>query len=217
VGWYHSHTRSEISLSVQDLEIHNRYFPEPWQVALEVRPHALQPMRAGFLFREAGSAIHAESSYREFLLPLAAPVSIESGPPVDIPLPAFPSPPPPRRSRQFPGPTHAESSHREFLLPLAVPVPIENGPPVDIPLPAFLCPPPPRRSRQWPWYTVIVMALGAALFALATLFTLRTTWMPALEPHQSPSVSLLAYDIAGQLQIRWDRTAELCAPPGPVL
>src|ERR1043165_9557971 len=32
VGWYHSHTRSEIFLSDADQEIHNRLFPEPWQV-----------------------------------------------------------------------------------------------------------------------------------------------------------------------------------------
>src|SRR5580698_6905904 len=34
VGWYHSHTRSEIFLSDADQDIHNRFFPEPWQVAL---------------------------------------------------------------------------------------------------------------------------------------------------------------------------------------
>jgi proteasome lid subunit RPN8/RPN11 len=66
VGWYHSHTRSEIFLSAQDLKIHNRYFPDPWHVALVVRPHAMHPMRAGFFFREADGSIHAESSYSEF-------------------------------------------------------------------------------------------------------------------------------------------------------
>ena len=68
VGWYHSHTRSEIFLTDMDLEIHERYFPEPWQVALVVKPHAFQPMRAGFFFREATGKIRAESSYCEFKL-----------------------------------------------------------------------------------------------------------------------------------------------------
>src|SRR4051812_20107345 len=43
VGWYHSHTRSEIFLSEADLEIHDRYFFEPWQVALVMKPHTFQP------------------------------------------------------------------------------------------------------------------------------------------------------------------------------
>src|SRR5688500_10496070 len=53
VGWYHSHTRSEIFLSDADLEVYRRFFPEPWQVALVLRPHTLDPARAGFFFREA--------------------------------------------------------------------------------------------------------------------------------------------------------------------
>jgi len=59
VGWY----RSEIFLSDQDVAIHNRYFPDPWQVALLLRPHALKPVRAGFFFREAGEYIPATASF----------------------------------------------------------------------------------------------------------------------------------------------------------
>ena len=33
-GWYHSHTRSEVLLSLQDCEAHDRYFPGRRQVAL---------------------------------------------------------------------------------------------------------------------------------------------------------------------------------------
>src|SRR5437016_1566235 len=43
VGWYHSHTRSEIYMSEADLEIHKRYFPEPWQIALVLKPHTFHP------------------------------------------------------------------------------------------------------------------------------------------------------------------------------
>jgi proteasome lid subunit RPN8/RPN11 len=108
VGWYHSHTRSEILLSARDVEIHNRYFPDPWHVALVVRPHATQPMRAGFFFREANGSIHADSSFSEFLLqpvretsrpasPEAAPHLKESAPPENGPVAA----PPPKRSRPW--------------------------------------------------------------------------------------------------------------------
>jgi proteasome lid subunit RPN8/RPN11 len=68
LGWYHSHTRSEVLLSERDLQIHNRYFPDPWQVALVVHPHIMQPMRAGFFFREANGSIHSDSSYSEFVV-----------------------------------------------------------------------------------------------------------------------------------------------------
>src|SRR6516165_10738845 len=43
VGWYHSHTRSEIFLSDADLQLHQRYFREAWQVALVIKPHTFQP------------------------------------------------------------------------------------------------------------------------------------------------------------------------------
>ena len=65
MGWYHSHTRSEIFLSDADLKIHQAYFPESWQVALVMKPHTLQPARIGFFFREADGSVHASASYRE--------------------------------------------------------------------------------------------------------------------------------------------------------
>jgi hypothetical protein len=54
VGWYHSHTRSEISFSEQDLKVHERFFPEPWQVSLVLRPEKMKPTRAKFFLRGAG-------------------------------------------------------------------------------------------------------------------------------------------------------------------
>jgi proteasome lid subunit RPN8/RPN11 len=68
VGWYHSHTRSEVLFSDADREIHQRFFPEAWQAALVLRPHTFQPTRAGFFFREADGSIHGEASYKEFVL-----------------------------------------------------------------------------------------------------------------------------------------------------
>jgi proteasome lid subunit RPN8/RPN11 len=68
IGWYHSHTRSEIFLSDADLDVHKRYFPHPWQVALVMKPHTFQPMRAGFFFRELNGSYHIEASYLEFIL-----------------------------------------------------------------------------------------------------------------------------------------------------
>lgn len=89
VGWYHSHTRSGVLLSDSDLTIHNRYFPEPWQVALVVKPHTFEPMRAGFFFRGPGGIIHSSASYHEFL--------IEPQPLRQVPR-AVPMEPPPQPS-----------------------------------------------------------------------------------------------------------------------
>ncbi len=54
VGWYHSHTRSEISFSEQDLKVHERFFPEPWQISMILRPEKMRPTRAQFFLRGAG-------------------------------------------------------------------------------------------------------------------------------------------------------------------
>src|ERR1035438_9466304 len=57
VGWYHSHTRSEIFLSEADQDIHKRFFPEPWQGALVLKTRTFEPTRGGLLFREAGGSV----------------------------------------------------------------------------------------------------------------------------------------------------------------
>lgn len=66
VGWYHSHTRSEIFLSEADLEIYDRNFPEPYQVAMVLHPSEHEPVRVGFFFRESDGFIRADQSYQEF-------------------------------------------------------------------------------------------------------------------------------------------------------
>src|SRR6185312_4526833 len=82
VGWYHSHTRSEIFLSDKDLAIHRRYFPEPWHVALVMKPHTFLPMRAGFFYQRADGSMRAESSDNESTL------AVLSGAPAPPPVPA---------------------------------------------------------------------------------------------------------------------------------
>lgn len=76
VGWYHSHTRSEIFLSQSDTEIYDRYFPEPWHVAMVLRPCAEQPVSIGFFFREDDGFVRTDQSYLEFAAdsPVARPM-----------------------------------------------------------------------------------------------------------------------------------------------
>ena len=111
VGWYHSHTRSEIFLSDADLKIHQRFFPESWQVALVMKPHTFQPTRIGFFFREADGSVHANASYREEVLDAVPIRQMPAGAPVATPS----NEPPPRRFRQ-------ESASEPVTLPAAVPL-----------------------------------------------------------------------------------------------
>jgi hypothetical protein len=63
VGWFHSHTRSEICLRDDDLALHNQFFPETWQIALVIQPGMDGSTRAGFFFREPADR-STESSYK---------------------------------------------------------------------------------------------------------------------------------------------------------
>jgi proteasome lid subunit RPN8/RPN11 len=68
VGWYHSHTRSDIFLSEADLDIHKRYFTEPWQVALVLKPHTFEPARAGLFCRGADARLNGNAACCQFAL-----------------------------------------------------------------------------------------------------------------------------------------------------
>jgi proteasome lid subunit RPN8/RPN11 len=155
VGWYHSHTRSEIFLSDPDIEIHNRYFPQPWQVALVLRPAGMKPTRAGFFFRQRDGSIQHTASYREFVLntsqpsgennsrtievvepPAPPPEIVSPPPPPEIvsppPRPEIVSPPPPPEivssalTRQSPLPRLEEEDAVETPATASVPVPLPS-------------------------------------------------------------------------------------------
>lgn len=91
LGWFHTHTRDGICLTKSDLDVYNRFFPAPWQVALVVKPHPKEPARAGFFFREPNGAIRAETSYREFVIePGVRPQPVGFDPASLAPAPASP-------------------------------------------------------------------------------------------------------------------------------
>jgi hypothetical protein len=54
VGYYRSHTRDGLALSAEDIEVLDKYFPEPAAVALLVKPFATKPSIGGFFVRENG-------------------------------------------------------------------------------------------------------------------------------------------------------------------
>ncbi len=67
VGWYHSHTRAGLELSGPDVALHERYFPDPSQVALVVRPEPFGTASATFHLRGADGVLAMEPE-AEFLL-----------------------------------------------------------------------------------------------------------------------------------------------------
>jgi proteasome lid subunit RPN8/RPN11 len=199
VGWYHSHTRSEVFFSDADIAIHKQFFPEPWQIALVLKPNAFEPARAGFFFREPGGTIHGESSYREFTL---EPQLVQPGAPVPAPSPVRAIP-----ARTAPDPAEAA----------VVPGPA-SAPIAPIKPPSFLAvEPPPRHRRRW-----VAAALAVAGIALGGYQT-QSMWMPPLAaavmrftakpaPQPKPAapvatLGLTTADQNGQLHIIWDRNS----------
>jgi proteasome lid subunit RPN8/RPN11 len=154
VGWYHSHTRSEIFLSDADLEIHKRFFPETWQVALVLRPHTFQPCRAGFFFRERDGSVHAAATYAEFVLEalpmLAVPMAQAAGPRASQPD-SQPAAPPAMpfvvHSTRQPGSRRGPEPPELTLVAEPEPLPHLDKP---APEPRPLQAPPPRERRDEP-------------------------------------------------------------------
>ena len=184
VGWFLSHTRSEIALSESDLEIYSIYFPAPWQVTLVIRPGRGGTMRAGFFVREADGTVRGERSYLEFNFPDRL-AGILDRPP-DRPVRERPE----RRAPSFyraeataaaPAPAPRESS---MLSP-----PFDTGP--------QLLPPQPAK-RKWPWLVV-----WALLLIAAAVFGLRL-WMPSAPER----ISLAVVERDGELQVEWNHAAK---------
>jgi len=200
VGWWHSHTRTEIFLSEADQQIHNKFFPEPWQLALVLKPHTFQPMRAGFFFREADGSIHAAATYQEITLePLPMrPVGVPAPPPPVSPSPVF---------HETPGGRVIDAQLSQPDPPVPE-VPVE-APRVEVPPPAFLssAPPPERQSRRWTGLIAAAVGVALALGGYAT----RGRWLPVLDRQTqsgpNEAVALNVIDRDGQLQIRWNGAA----------
>jgi proteasome lid subunit RPN8/RPN11 len=60
VGWYHTHPGLGVFLSPYDTWLHQHFFPEPWQVALVIDPHAIT---GGFFIRQADKILDPDHHY----------------------------------------------------------------------------------------------------------------------------------------------------------
>jgi len=57
IGWYCSKTRGDANLNESDRSLYAELFPDPWQVALVVRPRVMEAMHAAFFFRDESGAV----------------------------------------------------------------------------------------------------------------------------------------------------------------
>ena len=65
VGWFRAYPRSELALSERDREIFDAQSPEPWQVAMILRPGNTAPTRGRIYFREPDGSLRAEAGFQE--------------------------------------------------------------------------------------------------------------------------------------------------------
>ena len=68
VGWYVSHTRRPFGLSSGDIEIFDRFFPDPQKVTGVVQPAATGKARFGWFIRNADGVVDAQRPSSEFTI-----------------------------------------------------------------------------------------------------------------------------------------------------
>jgi proteasome lid subunit RPN8/RPN11 len=191
VGWFLSHTRSEITLSDSDLELYSIFFPAPWQVTLVVRPGRGGSMRAGFFVREADGTVKSESSYLEFNFPDRLAGVLDRAP-----APRTERVQGERRLNVMPRPEAFQSTVGAVAAARREITPQREVAPPTFGQPQFMPSTPPK--KKWPW-----LMGWAVLVILAAVFGLRY-WM--LRPAQEP-ISLAVIEHDGQLRIEWNHAA----------
>jgi hypothetical protein len=192
VGWFLSHTRSEIMLTDSDMEIYSAFFGAPWQVTLVVRPGRGGSMRAGFFVREHDGTVRSESSYLEFNLPDRLAGVLDRPRPERSPSERSPSEHRTPVYGRSEGGTAAVPARREItrsLQPQAL---------TTFDGPTFLPAAPPR--AKWPWLVGWILAVTA-------LVGIFLQYYGVLTPRTQP-ISLSVVEREGQLQIEWNHNAK---------
>ena len=197
VGWFHSHTRSEILFSPQDLKLHDTFFPQPWHIGMVLRPANMKPLRANYYFRDESGVVVAGKS--EFTVevwrggPAAEEDKREQKPVVKAALPAVTPVAP-----AFVRPAIPQSLPTERPVLPNDPRPHFEAPQPKVPepvrLPAFTAPP----AKRQPNFFLLAGLLALFGLAAAAYFT-QSRWSP--KPPEP--LKLQASDVDGKLLIRW--------------
>src|SRR5881398_267548 len=186
IGWYHTHAPLPVSMTAHDIETHEHYFAEPWQVALVLGSDPDGQPVAG-LFR-AG----ADEAWATTVLPFYELLSEESfrpggkkrsfvawknyrayNPVAERPFRTQPKQAEPEPAPREPEPVEAEAPEPEPEEPAAPPEPPPPSPP----------PPPPR---QEPKSDELVFLTSAEDFASPPPRAARPGPRPAPPPPRPP-------------------------------
>ncbi len=103
LGWAQSTNRRSMVLADAAAQVFDRFFKEPWQVALIIRPAYQRPTMAAFFVRDASGQVREGGGAHEFKLldpgevPVASPDVAQMPPPAEPELSLAPEPQPARR------------------------------------------------------------------------------------------------------------------------
>jgi hypothetical protein len=195
VGWFLSHTRSEITLQKGDLETYDLFFPAPWQVTLVVRPGRAGIVRAGFFVRESDGAMKTDRSYLDFVFPDRLAGVLDRPPRERAP-----------QVRREPADHPPLERRLERFNPRSETGAIEPAPDVPYRRAGLLeqeYAPYPDPHRKIPWTVIGVVAVAVILAILGLrYFEARMTSEP---------ISLAVSERDGQLQIQWNHASNTIA------
>lgn len=213
LGFYVSHTRSDIVLHPGDQELYEAFFPEMWQVALVVRPGRAGVMRAGFFVREADSTVKTERSYLDFNFPdrAAMPSQMERRPLASERRGGFPDVP------QYQGATQLELPETGFSRRSNPPSGDEgagdgalyggrfgSAPPAER-VPDYM----PYPDRKWHWQRWVIAVV--VLLAVALMASVGVRYFNARTPAEPISLTVFEQQAdgahEGQLRVEWNRNA----------
>jgi hypothetical protein len=225
VGWFHTHTRSGLFLSTEDISVHERFFPEPWQVALVITVAVDQPVCAGFFVRSAGGTLDGGQSPHEFVVArnralavrtretaiLPPKVSAEApaksaGPTLPpIPEPAVPDVEGPHQAARVEAPAAIEPpitapQEPQEIEPPRLELLRTSWPFPEEPIPADI-PAEPQAAPRSRWRAFAPLAAIAAIVIVA-IFVFRF-----LAGESGPPLTLQIEEVQDQLIIQWNRSA----------
>jgi hypothetical protein len=213
VGWFLSHVRDSLVLRPADREIFDRYFDQPWQMVLVMRPGRVGSLRAATIGRLSDS--RGEAVLNEFTIKQAP--GTEAAPALDSDR--VTAEPPGRVAVDAPGTATAETPVAVKVVPRAPLVESVRTPIADRPVHAPASPtsialrnitatvpfratlPSARRNTNWAGWAVVaclllVIALAAVVF---------------LNANAHDNVGLQAFERDGVLHIEWNPDARSVA------
>ncbi|HTB10145.1 MAG TPA: hypothetical protein VK752_01165 [Bryobacteraceae bacterium] len=184
VGYFRSHTRENMSLGPEDIDLMENYFPSPSHISLLVKPFATKVSVASFFFREDGL--------------------FQSAPPLEFPFrrrELAGEEAPPRRSMLERAPRRREPRAAEQIV--AAPAEEMTATPPEYPY----TPPPKAKGRAgWVWIPLsfVFLLLGVVLgFQAALTMGSRAASSGAAEY----SLGLTVTREGANLSVKWDRDA----------